>query len=163
MSQTVVVITEDALLPTDVEHIRAVAGDDVIYRLIVPTELDRSVVTAFLDNLALLDLKEAWEDLTGQNTLPPDVARSDAARELQESVDALTAAGCAVTGAGIADDVIAALRDEIAETDDLQQVVVVTRRHPVEDAFHRGWADRAQEELGLPVLHLYRGTSAIGG
>lgn len=162
MSQTVVVVAEDALLPTDVEHIRTVSGEDVTYRVIVPTERDRGVVTAFLDNLALLDLKEAWEDLTGRNDLPEDVARADAASELRESVERLEAAGCTVSGAGIADDVLAALRAEIAEADDVQQVIVVTRPHPVEDAFHRGWADRAHDELGLPVLHLYRGTSAIG-
>jgi hypothetical protein len=41
-------------------------------------------------------------------------------------------------------------------------VVVVTYPHALEDTFHRDWASRAREELHVPVLHLYSGTSELG-
>jgi hypothetical protein len=41
-------------------------------------------------------------------------------------------------------------------------VVVVTRPHAVEDTFHRDWASRARERLGVPVLHVYGGTTFLG-
>ena len=37
-----------------------------------------------------------------------------------------------------------------------------TYPHAVEDTFHRDWASRAREELQVPVLHLYSGTSQLG-
>ena len=70
MPQTVIILTEDALLPTDIEQILAInaeVADEVTYSVLVPTEAEHGVVTAFLNNLWLLDLKEAWEDLTGAN------------------------------------------------------------------------------------------------
>lgn len=161
MSQSVVVIAEEALLEADARHIIGLSEPQTAFRLLVPTA-NRNVVTAFLDNLAILDLKEAWEDLIGRNDVSPDEARATAGEALARSVEVLTEAGCDVVTASIAEDVIAALRAEIAEAGDVLQVIVITQQHAVEDTFHRNWADRAHEELGLPVLHLYRGTSTIG-
>jgi hypothetical protein len=42
------------------------------------------------------------------------------------------------------------------------QAVVVTRPHAVSDTFHTDWASKAQDELGIPVLHLYAGSGFIG-
>ena len=42
------------------------------------------------------------------------------------------------------------------------QAVVITRPHAVADTFHTDWANKAQDQLGLPVLHLYAGSGFIG-
>jgi hypothetical protein len=40
--------------------------------------------------------------------------------------------------------------------------MVVTSPHAVEDTFHRDWASKARESLGVPVLHVYAGSSFLG-
>lgn len=162
MPQTVIVLTEDALTPSDVAQIRALeTGVEVTYRVLVPTEVEHSVVTDFLNNLALLDLKEAWEDLTGANHVDEGVARTEATTALGLSVTQLESAGAVVESATVADEPIAALRLEL-EASDALQIIAVTQPRPVEDTFHRNWADRAHAELGVPVLHFYSGTSYVG-
>ena len=162
MPQTVIVLTEDALTSSDVAQIRALeSGVEVTYRVLVPTEIEHSVVTDFLNNLALLDLKEAWEDLTAANHVDESVARKEAALALGESVAELESAGAVVESATIADEPIASLRLEL-EASDALQIIAVTQPRPVEDTFHRTWADRAHAELGVPVLPFYTGTSYGG-
>jgi hypothetical protein len=39
---------------------------------------------------------------------------------------------------------------------------VITRPHAVADTFHTDWANKAQDQLGVPVLHLYAGSGFIG-
>ena len=123
--------------------------------------VEHSVVTDFLNNLALLDLKEAWEDLTGANHVDEGVARTEATTALGLSVTQLESAGAVVESATVADEPIAALRLEL-EASDALQIIAVTQPRPVEDTFHRNWADRAHAELGVPVLHFYSGTSYVG-
>lgn len=159
-SPSVIVITEEALLPVDVAHIRSVTTPDTTFSLLVATGTDRNTVADFLDHLALLDLKEAWEDLTGQNDIPEDLARSDARQVLDASSQAMTDGGAEVTSGEVVDDVMAELRSVVAQ--DVQQIIAVTEPSPVEDTFHTSWADKAEEAFGIPVLHLYRGTSEIG-
>jgi len=45
---------------------------------------------------------------------------------------------------------------------DVREVAVVTYPHAVEDTLHTDWASRAREDLQVPVLHLYAGTSELG-
>ncbi|MBN8882048.1 hypothetical protein EDD28_3063 [Salana multivorans] len=162
MPNTVVVITEDALLPIDVTHIRTIAGPDgTDVRLIVPSEVRRSVVADFIDHLAVLDLKEAWEDLTGANDVTPDEAIATASDALARSVAALAEQGLDVASGTVADDVVAALRTELETAQGEIQVFAVTQPRAVADAFHRGWADRIEEELDVAVLHFYTGTSYL--
>ncbi|PWD49791.1 hypothetical protein C8046_02860 [Serinibacter arcticus] len=163
MSQTVIILTEDTLLPSDVEQILGLDDRtaETTYSVLVPTEAEHSVVSAFLNNLWLLDLKEAWEDLTGANDVDESTARAEAAQALGESVGALEKAGATVSSATVADDPIAAMKEELT-SGDVIQVVAVTQPRPVEDTFHTNWADRAQEALGVPVLHFYSGTSFLG-
>ena len=42
------------------------------------------------------------------------------------------------------------------------RAVVITTPHAVADTFHTDWANRAQDKLGIPVLHLYSGSGYIG-
>lgn len=158
MPQTVLVLTEHALAPLDIANIQAVSpSEDVEFRLIVPTETSRSVVLQVIDSLALLDLREAWGTMTGERN------GADPAEDiLAASRSALESAGLTVSAGVIADDPIAALRDQVAESDQVLQVLTVTDPHALEDTVHRSWADRAQDALGLPVLHMYAGTSRLG-
>lgn len=161
MTQTVIVLVEETLLPTDVEHILALSGDEAHYHLLVPTGNSRNVVAAFLDYLAIYDFKEAWEELTGQNRLPLAKAKAEAEEVLRTSVITLEAGGGVVDGGSITQDVMGTLKSLVAERE-VQQVIAITEPHAVVDTFHTGWSDKAKQRLGLPVLHFYRGTSYIG-
>lgn len=161
-TQSVIVIAEESLLSVDARHIRSLIDDRTSVRLLVPTGLDRNVVADFVEHLAIFDLKEAWEDLTGQNEVAPDVARADATQVLAESQEELASVGADVASARIVDDVMVALQDELDSGGDVLQVIAVTEQRAVEDTFHTNWPDKAQEKFGLPVLHIYRGTSEIG-
>ena len=59
-------------------------------------------------------------------------------------------------------DPVGALKKEVGADGETQEVIVVTQPHAVEDTFHRDWASRAREVLGVPVLHVYAGSSFIG-
>ena len=58
-------------------------------------------------------------------------------------------------------DPMPALVEEVRRLN-AREVVVVTEPHAVEDTFHRDWASKAREVLGLPVLHLYAGDWRLG-
>jgi hypothetical protein len=125
--------TSAAGTPTDAD------GVTPVYRLLVPQDDGRSLLASGHD----------------------DFTRQDAAQALEASVAALDAAGGHATGEVVPGDALAALERAVAaqETD---EVVVVTRPHAVEDTFHTDWASRARDRLGLPVLHVYAGSSWLG-
>ena len=88
-------------------------------------------------------------------------AHRDAHEDLASSVEAFRAAGTTADGAVVADDPLPALRAAVLDHD-VREVVVVTVPHALEDTFHTDWASRARDELKVPVLHLYSGTSQLG-
>ena len=59
------------------------------------------------------------------------------------------------------DDPLPALRSAVADLE-IREIAVITYPHAVADTFHRDWASRARDELRVPVLHLYSGTSELG-
>ena len=69
--------------------------------------------------------------------------------------------GVAATGEITADDPVPALDEEVARLS-ASEVIIVTEPHAVEDTFHRDWASRAREQLGVPVLHMYAGDWRLG-
>jgi hypothetical protein len=157
---TVVVLTEDALTTADVAHITALHPDtDVVYRVLVPADTEHNVVASVLDHLGMLELRAAWDDLTGREPLP-EQATATAREQLAESVEHLQATGAAATGEVTQDDPLPAL--EAAVASGANEVVVVTYPHAVEDTFHTDWASKARDVLKVPVLHLYAGTSELG-
>ena len=58
-------------------------------------------------------------------------------------------------------DGVSALVDYV-ERHPADRAVVITTPHAVADTFHTDWANRAQDKLGIPVLHLYSGSGYIG-
>ncbi|ACQ80222.1 conserved hypothetical protein [Beutenbergia cavernae DSM 12333] len=161
MPQTVIVLTENTLKPVDAQHIVGLhEGQDVTYEVLVPADTERNVVAEIIDHLSLFELKKAWDDMIGKE--PSDAqARATAHDAVAGSVAALEAEGATAQGSVVADDPIPALRQALANTG-AGEIVVVTYAKPLEDTFHRDWASRAREELGVPVLHFYSGTSYVG-
>lgn len=162
---TVVLLSEEALQPGDASRIVALHDTThdsaaVTYRVLVPADTERNLLVDVLDHLSMLELRQALQDLRGEPD--PAQARAQAAQALEQSLAALRAAGREATGAVTGDDPLPSLVDAVAAAGEGTQVVVVTRPHAVEDTFHRDWASRARDVLGVPVLHVYAGTTFLG-
>ncbi|MCB7138101.1 hypothetical protein [Cellulosimicrobium marinum] len=165
MTDTILVLTEDTLNPADVQHILALhsteeGAETLRYRLLVPADTERNLVSAIVDHLSVGELKEAWDEVLGREPSRAQ-ATATAAEQLERSTAELRAAGREADGAVTDDDPLPALRKAVA-AGDVREIVVVTYPHAVEDTFHTDWASRARDELHVPVLHLYSGTSELG-
>ncbi len=161
MTQTVIVLTEDTLLDTDVEQIVGYyATEQVRFEVLVPADTDHNVLQEVINDLGLLDLRRLWEDVTEPD--PDDrEARTEAAEALRTSLALLEAAGATASGVVVQDDPLPALTQAV-NNHRAFEVVVVTRPKMLDDTFRRDWASRAREALGVPVLHLYTGSSIVG-
>jgi len=158
---TVVLLTEEALDAGDAARISALHEDEPLtYRVLVPADTERNLLADVVDHLSLLQLREALDALRGKEASEAQ-ERKDAGVALAESVEALRGLGVEATGEVTEDDPLPALRSAV-ERFGAREVVVVTRPHAVEDTFHRDWASRARDELGVPVLHVYAGTTFLG-
>jgi len=161
VTQTVIVLTEDTLLDTDVRQIVGhYAGRDVQYQVLVPAETHRNVLVEVINHLGMLDLREVWEDVTERH---PDEsrARAEATEALRLSVARLERTGAAADGVVVQGDPLPALSRAVRNLA-AAEVVVVTEPKMLDDTFRRDWASRAREALGVPVLHLYTGSTIIG-
>ncbi|MBU4214829.1 MAG: hypothetical protein KJ792_09255 [Actinobacteria bacterium] len=161
MTETIVVLTEDALADADVAHLLELhPQDEVDYRVLVPADTDQPLLATVLDELGLGDLRDALRRAVGRE---PDAghARATATERLERTLHELAAAGRTATGQVTLDDPLPALRAAVADGG-VREIVVVTYPHLVEDTLHTDWASRAREELKVPVLHLYSGTSELG-
>lgn len=157
---TVVVLTEQALGPDDAARITALhEGSGACYRVLVPADTERNLLVDVLDHLSMLELRAALQELRAE----PDAseARAEASQALASSLSALRATGVDADGEVTDDDPLPALASAV-RVHGSSEVVVVTRPHALEDTFHRDWASRAREELGVPVLHVYAGTTFLG-
>lgn len=159
MTDTIVVLAENAVAPSDVTHVLSLhEGEELAYRVLVPADTERNMLVSLIDDLSLGELRDALETVLGREPSPAQ-ARRTAAEQLADSIEAFRAAGREVTGEVVDDDPLPALR--AAVRGGAREIVVVTYPHAVEDTFHRDWASRARDELQVPVLHLYSGTSEI--
>jgi hypothetical protein len=156
---TIVILTEEALTDADAERLTSVhTGDDAParYHVLVPADVRRSLLADVLDHLSLLELREALEAVRGDEE--PTPAR--AGDMLSQSLVALRQALVEADGEVIEGEPVQELQKRI--TADVREVMVVTSPHAVEDTFHRDWASKARESLGVPVLHVYAGSSFLG-
>lgn len=158
MTASIIVLTEQALGPDDAGRLAALHSDDSPrYQVLVPANTRRSLLIDVLDHLSLLELRKALEAAFGHD----EPARTTADAALAASLQHLRAAGADAEGHIVEGDPIAAVAEALAATP-ADELVVVTRPHAVEDTFHTDWASRARERLGLPVLHVYAGSSWLG-
>ncbi|NMR19415.1 hypothetical protein [Cellulomonas fimi] len=161
VATTVLVLTEDSLTAADVAHVLALHdGEGLTYRVLVPADTERNLLVSFVDHLGLGELRAALDDVLGREPKPAE-ARKEASEQLVESLAAFAASGATAEGAVVEDDPLPALAAAVA-AGGVREIVVVTYPHAVEDTFHRDWASRARDELQVPVLHLYAGTSELG-
>jgi hypothetical protein len=161
VARTVIVLTEDALRPSDAAHIAALHPEpDVTVEVLVPADTERNVVATIIDHLGLLDLRAVWDDVVGRHPSPEN-ARSHAAAATNASVAELEHAGVTARGRVVADDPLQDVAKAIAATS-ATELIVVTKPQMLEDTFHRDWAHRARVAFGLPVLHFYTGTEFVG-
>jgi hypothetical protein len=155
----IAVLTEEALGEDDARRIMAVHADEnPRYHVIVPADTERSMLADVLDHLSLLELKEALEAARG----PDDTTPAEAATALAESLAALRSFGAEAEGEVAEGDPVAALMRVTGGEPGTWEAIVVTRPHAVEDTFHRDWASKARDLLGVPVLHVYAGSSFLG-
>jgi hypothetical protein len=155
----IAVLTEEALGEDDARRIMAVHADEnPRYNVIVPADTERSMLADVLDHLSLLELKEALEAARGHDDTTP----AEAATALAESLAALRSFGAEAEGEVAEGDPVAALMRVTGGEPGTWEAIVVTRPHAVEDTFHRDWASKARDLLGVPVLHVYAGSSFLG-
>jgi len=155
----IAVLTEEALGEDDARRILAVHADECPrYHVIVPADTERNLLADVLDHLSLLELKEALEAARGHDDTTP----AEAATALADSLAALRAFGAAAEGEVAEGDPVAALMRVTGGDPATWEAIVVTRPHAVEDTFHRDWASKARDLLGVPVLHVYAGSSFLG-
>jgi len=160
MSETVVVLAEEPLNEADTRNLRLLAGENTAFTVLIPEDTRRNLALDFVDRLSLLEVGRAFRELLrGQPKAEEAKVEADEAQRL--SVDALARAGLSGTVEVVGDDGVSALVDYV-QKHNVGQAVVITTPHAMEDTFHRDWANRAQEKLGVPVLHLYSGTGYIG-
>lgn len=161
MSDPIVILTEEPLGADDRVNIeRLVDGGDAPLVVLVPANTERHLLVDFLENLSLLDVAKAFRELTSH---APDPAseRAAAAETLAVSLSALAGVGGGVTGEVVDGGAVQGLVSKVKEVG-AGQAVVITRPHAIADTFHTDWANKAQDQLGLPVLHLYAGSGFIG-
>lgn len=159
-SDVVVVLTEEALGNDDAARITGLHPDDTpTFRVLVPADTERNLLVDVLDHLSMFDLRAAIDELRGEPD--PATARAGAQQALDASLAALRGTGASAEGSVIEDDPLPSLERAVREHG-AREVVVVTRPHAVEDTFHTDWASRARERLGVPVLHVYAGTTFLG-
>lgn len=156
---SIVLLTEEALSPADARRLTQLhADEEVRYRVLVPADVERNLLADVLDHLSLFQLREALEAVRGED----DPTRAEATTALDASLAALTSAGVPAEGVVVEGDPVAELQKAVAADPNTQEVIVVTRPHAVEDTFHTDWASRARDLLGVPVLHVYAGSSFLG-
>lgn len=162
-SEVVLLLTEEALDEGDAERVAAlheVEGVRAAYRVLVPADTERNLLADVVDHLSLFEMRAAL-DAVREGQPDEREARAEATSALEQSLAALRGAGCAAEGEVVQDDPLPALEAAV-RAGGVREVVVVTRPHAVEDTFHRDWASRARDALGVPVLHVYGGTARLG-
>jgi hypothetical protein len=161
MSDPIVILTEEPLGADDRLNIeRLVDGSDTSLLVLVPANTERHLLVDFLENLSMLDIAKAFRELTS-HAPDPGTERAQASETLAVSLAALEGLGTGVTGEVVDGGAVNGLVSRVRETG-ASQAVVITRPHAVADTFHTDWANKAQDQLGVPVLHLYAGSGFIG-
>ncbi len=161
MADLIVILTEQALGASDAERILALHdGEELTYHVLVPADTERNLLVDVIDHLSMLQLRQAL-DAVLHHAPGGATARDNAEQALNTSLEALRAKGKQAQGQVTQDDPLPAVQGEVDRLG-AREVVVVTRPHALEDTFHRDWASRARDVLGVPVLHVYAGTTFLG-
>ncbi|MFI9585779.1 indole-3-glycerol phosphate synthase [Streptomyces sp. NPDC052236] len=150
---TSVLMIEKPLSSLDVEFVTTLHGDEPVSFIVLmqPRGDQADVLLRAIDDVALGDLKEAVHE--------PDepegpAARGPAVKGLERTLTDLRAAGCEAVGQVVESHPLDKLT-AVVERWDVDEVIVLTAPHYVEEFFHRDWASRARHRVGVPVLKLF--------
>ncbi len=158
MTQTILVLTEEALTPPDLTNLQTLQGEEPAeFVVLIPEDRDESVLGRFFHHLSLLEVGDAFRSLSAQEH--DDEATAQEA--LESSFRLLEAEGFTARGRTTTGNPVDALVQEVADSG-AAQAVVITRPRAVADTLHTDWANKAQDKLGIAVLHLYSGSGFIG-
>lgn len=159
MSRTILVLTEEALTHPDLRNLRTLQGEDPAEVVVlIPEDRNESVLGEFFRHLSLLEVGEAFRSFSGDDRRHDEATAHTA---LDASLRLLRDEGFAAGGRTTTGNPVDALVREATESG-AEQAVVITRPHAMADTFHTDWANRAQDKLGIAVLHLYSGSGFIG-
>ncbi len=153
----IVLLAEEALSEHDAVRVSQLHEDrDVRIHLLVPVDTEHNVVEA-LDEVAMGRVAEA---VRHARDVPREQAEAAARESLDRSLHLLREALGEADGALAPDDPVD-LTVETAERLGADEVIVVTRPHPIEDAVRRDWASRVRKATHRPVLHFIAGTDWV--
>ncbi|WP_434994116.1 hypothetical protein [Arthrobacter sp. Ld5] len=160
MTQTILVLSEEALTSPDLRNLQTLRGEDELVEivLLIPEDTGESVLGEFFRHLGLLEVGEAFRTFSSDDRRHDEVAAREA---LATSLQLLADEGFPARGRTTSEDPVDAMIQEAAASG-ATQAVVITRPHAMADTFHADWASKAQAKLGIAVLHLYSGSGFIG-
>jgi hypothetical protein len=154
---TTMLIIEKAITPHDLDYIVGLHAENQEaglapekYVVVVPVGKENGKLLAVLDDLALANFKGADEDSRDEPLNQEVVEARDA---MDESVRAFQAAGHEATGELLAGQTVEGLK-QIAVRHDVDEIIVLTIPHLVEEFFHRDLASRLRKGTDLPTLRL---------
>jgi hypothetical protein len=155
---TILMLTEEALGGHDVARVAQLHGDEpVSVHLLVPADTAHNALIEALDEAALGRLRDALDD---SDDATPAQAEQDAMHAVNASIEALREAGIEARGSVTGDDPVPAAIEAV-KTFDVDEVIVVTPPHLVEEALHRDWASRVRDKVKVPLLHFVAGTDRV--
>ncbi|OPC80612.1 indole-3-glycerol phosphate synthase [Embleya scabrispora] len=151
---TIVLLVEKVLNEADVAFVTGLhEGVETSFVVVLPGKADHRKLLQALDDVALVRLDEAAEDL--EERPGPDDGAEAARRTLEASVAALRASGATAVGETTPGrDPLDTLK-QIVDRHHADEVIVLTDPHFIEEVFHRDWASRARQNVGVPVLKLF--------
>ncbi len=155
---TILMLTEEALGGHDVSRVAQLHGDEqVSVHLLVPADTEHNSLIEALDEVALGRLREALDD---SDETTPQEAEQEAMHAVNASIEALRAAGIEARGSVTGDNPVPAAIEAVKQYD-VDEVIVVTPPHLVEEALRRDWASRLRDKVDVPLLHFVAGTDRV--
>jgi hypothetical protein len=165
---TMLVLTENELLPHDVERLATLYGDsDRTIHVCVPSQDSDSaldVADEVVDDVNRTEFSEIAEDVGGDDRTPVE-ERQRAQRHLTASVAALREAGLDADGELVPESPAERVV-EVAVEREAVEIIVITSPHWLDEVLRRDWATRIYKSLKhdhreIPVLHFIAGTDTI--
>jgi len=150
-------VVEKAINQHDLDYVVALHTDaseedstPESYVVVVPVGKENGKLLATLDDLALGNFKGAEHDSHDE---PLNDAVTEARTAMSATVEAFQKAGKQASGELLVGSPVAGLK-EIAAKYTVDEIIVLTVPHLVEEFFHRDLASRLRKATDLPTLRL---------
>ena len=126
--------------------------------MVIPSGTDQSTFDQIVDDIARTDLEELGDDVDPHTSNEQEAATANLA--LSQSVQALSDAGVAAAGSLVPKSPVQRVA-ELAVSEEVDEIIVITEPHLVTDVLRRDWATRLRHKVKLPVLHFIAGTDQV--